>query len=177
MRPPLLLFLCILAATARRASTLEPRDMSSKSPYHNQTSQQREQSPRTAPEPRSFAGEKCSPVSLTMLTRHGSRSADNEAKFTMPIEYLEQAERAAALTPAGTVALQNNRALASRLVNITWGGLSPLGHDELRALGNDLRPLKRTPCRAVATKSSTQHCWALVREERAVTALRSVQRG
>ena len=165
MRPWLLLFLCILAATARRASTLEPRDMSSKSPYHNQTSQQRKQSPRTAPEPRSFTdGPKCNPVSLTMLTRHGSRSADSEAKFTMPIDYLEQAERAAALTPAGAVALQNSRALASRLVNITWGGLSPLGQDELHALGNDPRPLKRTTCRTVATKASTQRS-TLVQEE------------
>ena len=136
--------LMLLLCAVHWASALEPRDMSSKSPYwlramqpaasmpEGEASKQREQPPHTV-------GTNCTAVSLTMLTRHGSRSADKQAEFDMPISYLVQAESASALTVEGSLALQKSRALAARLQNITWGDLSPLGHAEVAALGESPR--------------------------------------
>ena len=128
--------LLVLLAMHTETSALEPRDMSNKAPYWLRPTQPPESNnERTVGYVKPNLARSCLPVSLTMLTRHGSRSADKEKYFASPIEYLEQAESASAMTPAGILALNASRSLAARLQGTTWGDLSPLGRTELTELG------------------------------------------
>lgn len=101
-----------------------PADMSSKSPYWNQSSCPQEVSSRT-------------PIFLTTLSRHGSRTASSEENYLNVQNYIAEAQSLNMLTKTGKNALLWSHQLYNELSSnsTNWGGLTAVGRNEQYDIG------------------------------------------